>query len=148
MKVILLRDVAKLGKRNTVVEVPDGFALNKLIPSQSALPATPANMKRLNAKTTHDVSVVEDRQKAFAEAVAKLATTPVAITVEANEQGHLFKGIKESDIASALVSSGVIGIPLESIKLAEPIKSCGEHQINLTLGGKAGSMIISINAKK
>ena len=47
MKVILLRDVAKIGKRYEIVEVPDGFALNKLIPKKDAEAATPVNVKRV-----------------------------------------------------------------------------------------------------
>ncbi len=47
MKVILLRDVAKIGKRYEVANVPDGFALNKLIPQGDAQAATPDNVKRV-----------------------------------------------------------------------------------------------------
>ena len=47
MKVILLRDVAKIGRRFEIVEVPDGYALNKLIPKKDAEAATPANVKRI-----------------------------------------------------------------------------------------------------
>ena len=47
MKVILLKDVAKIGRRFEIKEVPDGYALNKLIPKNMAQFATPENIKRI-----------------------------------------------------------------------------------------------------
>ena len=49
MKVILLKDVAKIGRRHEVAEVPDGYALNMLIPKGLAKAGTPENIKKLTS---------------------------------------------------------------------------------------------------
>lgn len=138
MKVILLRDVAKLGKRNTVAEVPNGYAQNKLIPSGMALPATPANLKRLEKTVSAQVAQTENEQALFVKALAELKDKPVIIQVEANAQGGLFQAIKPTDIAKALAQAGIHGVPIEAIKIDEPIKSSGEHQVSLVLGDQSG----------
>ena len=51
MKVILLQDVAKIGRRFDIVEVPSGYGMNKLIPQGMAKPATPENVKAINAQS-------------------------------------------------------------------------------------------------
>ncbi len=51
MQVILLQDVAKIGRRFDVVNVADGYGLNKLIPQGMAKPATPENIKKIKAQS-------------------------------------------------------------------------------------------------
>lgn len=138
MKVILLRDVAKLGKKNTVADVPDGYAQNKLIPSGMALPASPANLKRLERISAETAAQSEHDEAAFAAALTTLKTTPVAIKTGTNAQGGLFQAIKPADVAKALVQAGVHGVPLEAIMLEAPIKTSGEHEVTLSFGSQTG----------
>jgi large subunit ribosomal protein L9 len=147
MKVILLRDVAKLGKRHTIVSVPDGYAQNKLIPSGLALPATSANVKqleRVQAESTHQLAHDTD---AFKAALKTLQTTPVTYIAEANAQGGLFQAVKASDIASAIVQAGIHGVPVDAIVLPQPLKAVGEHTINLATAGMTGQLQFIITAK-
>ena len=64
MKVILLQDVAKIGKRFETVDVPDGYALNMLIPKRMAEPATPENLKRVDARRTKAAAAAGARRAA------------------------------------------------------------------------------------
>ncbi|MBY0538097.1 50S ribosomal protein L9 [Patescibacteria group bacterium] len=146
MKVILTRDVAKLGRRHSIAEVPDGYALNKLIPSGMALAATPENLKKVKAHTEKQVSDKITEVAEFKIAVAALKESPVVIKVDANAQDHLFKAVKASDIAQALASAGH-PIPVDAIKLSEPIKALGEYQIPVALGDAADVITISIQNK-
>jgi large subunit ribosomal protein L9 len=142
MKVILMRDVAKLGRRFTVAEVPDGYALNKLIPSGMALAATPENLKKVHARNEKQATNKITEVAEFKTAVAALKESPVVISVEANAQEHLFKSVKAGDIASALAALGH-AIPVESIKLAEPIKALGEYIIPVVLNEAHAEIVIS-----
>ena len=146
MKVILMRDVAKLGRRHTVAEVPDGYALNKLIPSGMALAATPENLKRVHARTEQTSATKINEVADFKAAVAALKESPVVILVEANAQEHLFKSVKVTDIAAALAGAGH-AIPVEAIKLVEPIKALGEYHIPVAHGETTGEIVISIKNK-
>jgi large subunit ribosomal protein L9 len=146
MKVILLRDVARIGKRFEIKEVPDGFALNKLIPARDAEPATPANVKRVMEKHKNDVRV-KDVELATARSIAEAcAALPITIAVESNEQGHLFQAIHAKDIVTAAAARG-LGIPEGSLKITAPIKSLGQHTVILHTSGQDFNVPLSIVAK-
>ena len=91
MKVILLQDVAKLGRKFTTIEVPDGHALNKLIPQGLAQQATPENVKRLSTQMEKVSSGEDALNSLFDDAVTKLSDSTIMVPVELNEQGHMFQ---------------------------------------------------------
>lgn len=146
MKVILLRDVAKIGRRHEVVEVPDGYALNQLIPKKWAEAATPANLKKVTAQkaVTNLHHKLEDDQ--FASAVSILSASPLKVVAgQVNEQGHLFKAIHETDIVAAAKSHGAVLMP-QQVQIASPLKSLGEHSI--TLKHKGVSKVVTVEISK
>lgn len=143
---ILQQDVAKIGKRFDVVEVPNGYALNQLIPQKKAQAATPANLKKISARKAKVAESAASAHEDFTAAVAALKDAPHTLTVEANEQGHLFKGVKADDIATSLQAAGHY-VTVEHITLAEPIKDCGEYTIALSDGDTQGSVTIVVAAK-
>jgi large subunit ribosomal protein L9 len=139
MKVILMRDVAKLGLRYTIAEVPDGYALNKLIPA-----GTPENLKKVHARSDKQASTQLSQLEEFKQAVAALKVSPAVIAIDANAQDHLFKSVKASDIAAACAALGH-AIPVDAIKLAEPIKALGEYAVPVVIGPVHDSITIKIN---
>ncbi len=146
MKVILMRDVAKLGKRFSIAEVPDGYALNKLIPQGIAQAATPENVKKITSQKEKQTATKISEVSEFIHAVKALKVQPVALYVEANAQDHLFKAVKAADIAVALASAGH-AIPVAAIKLVEPIKALGEYQIPVAMGPEHDVITIVIKNK-
>lgn len=146
MKVILLRDVAKLGKRFSVAEVPDGYALNQLIPKGMAEAATGENLKRIGARMEKQQTDKVSSETDFKVALAALQVTPLTLTADANAQGHLFKGVKASDIATAAAAAHH-AVPLSSIVLKEPIKSLGEHVITASMGAVSGEFTLMVTSK-
>jgi len=146
MKVILLRDVAKIGKRFEVVSVPDGYALNKLIPKGDAQAATPDNLKRvtnMRAKGASDKAAELSSIKAM---VDSLAETPLAVPMQANEQGHLFQSVHAEDVAAAALARGA-RLPKETITFAAPIKTTGAHTVAVKVQGQSFSLSINVIAK-
>ncbi len=146
MKVILLRDVARLGKRFSVAEVPDGYALNQLIPKGMVEAATPENLKRVGARIEKQQSTKVSTESDLVVALAALKDSPITIAVQANAQGHLFKAVKAADIAVAAAAAGH-AIPLETIVLAEPIKSLGDHQIGVKMAAVVGEFTLTLISK-
>jgi large subunit ribosomal protein L9 len=132
MKVILERDVAKLGRRFAIVTVPDGYALNKLIPQGMAKPATPENIKRVEAKASASAAHTAEDSAKLAATVAALTTTPLVLKADANAQDHLFKAVKMSDVSAAATALGHY-LPESVLATAEPIKSLGTHEIAVDL---------------
>lgn len=141
-----MRDVAKLGKRYTIAEVPDGYALNKLIPAGIAQAATPENLKKVHARSDKQEADKMSEVSEFKAAVQAIKASPLKLKVDANAQEHLFKAVKATDIATALAAAGH-AIPVDALKLAEPIKALGEYQIPVSLGGVSDVIVITITSK-
>lgn len=146
MKVILLRDVAKIGRRFEIVEVPDGFALNKLIPAKDAEAATPANVKRVQQNKDRLNASKAETSAQILDTVNKLSQDKLQITAEANELGHLFQAVSGRDIANSAKERG-FNLPDEIILISEPIKSIGEHQVLIKNQDQKLPLTINIASK-
>lgn len=146
MKIILLQDVAKIGRRHQVVNVPDGYALNQLIPRKMAQPATPDNLKRIE-KMKHDKEVTQQvGVENFTSAIQKLQSNKPTVYVQANEQGHLFKAVSQKDIAEAALVVGAHIAP-ESVSIQSPIKEIGEHAVTLKRGTESAEISLLVVSK-
>lgn len=146
MKVILLQDVAKIGRRHEVVEVPNGYAMNQLIPSKKAEPATPANMKKISKVHAQMAASASNMEAVFTAAKDALAAEALEIPAEMNEQEHLFQAVNDTDVVAAAeakgiaITSGMVGFP-------EVIKSAGEHTVTLQHGAHSAPFTISVIKK-
>lgn len=146
MKVILLQDIARIGRRFEVKDVPSGHALNFLIPKKLAEAATPQSLKKLAERTQKSALDTEAANAAFQNSLKKLESEPVEMQVEANEKGVLFKGVSVEDIASQLKTDGH-AVSKEQVVLDAPIKEVGDHIIELASGDQKGSFTLTIRAK-
>ena len=132
MKVILLENIERVGKAGDVVTVAEGFARNYLVPKNKAKPATPGNMKMLDAlkkKSLEEEKKILDEAKALAD---KLSTLSLTINAQAGEEDKLFGSVSNDTIASALAEAG-INIDKKDIFLEEPIKKLGVYQAAVKL---------------
>lgn len=145
MKVILLQDVAKLGRRYDVVEVANGRALNMLIPQGMAEAATDANLKKIKAAADKVQAERKEADEAFAKALEVLEGESVSVKVKANEKGHLFEALKEASVAEVLAGKGVT-VEETQVLIAEPIKEVGEYEIALSNGGERHSVTLVVEA--
>jgi len=132
MKIILLDDVTKVGRRGEVREVSDGYARNFLIPKKLALSATAGNLKNLeHIKKQQEAKA--DRVKADAESLrAKIEALVYEERRQASEEGKLFGSVTTQDIADFLVSRG-IDIDRKRLTLEEPIKALGDFSVSMRL---------------
>ncbi len=132
MKIILLDDVAKVGRRGEVREVSDGYARNFLLPKKLALSATAGNLNNLaHIKTQADAKA--GRIKADAEAIRdRIEALTYAERRQASEEGKLFGSITAQDIVEFLEQHKV-KIERRRVQLEEPIKALGEVTIPIRL---------------
>lgn len=147
MKVILLRDVAKVGRKNDMVDVPNGYGLNKLIPQGMAKPATNENIKAIQQQAAKSEAAAADSAKHFSELVAALNDVSVAISVEANEEGRLFKAVNAKEVATALADATGKVVTEDQVILGDPIKQVGEHIVTLASGPESRKQAITVSAK-
>ena len=146
MKVILLQDVAKIGHRFEIVDVPNGFAQNKLIPQKLATEATAENVKRVLARKEKLSSQSAAEEAAFGAAIEALGDASIAVTVPANENGHLFQALRTDRIAEVLKHAG-IDIAASKIQVEAPIKTLGTHTVTLVSGSIAKEVVLEVNAE-
>jgi large subunit ribosomal protein L9 len=147
MKVILQKDVPRIGRKYDVKDVPDGHAQNFLLPRGLAVRATPDALARLNThKTQHHEKQVQS-ENAFTQALAEASEKQIVVEGDSNTEGHLYRAIHASDIAQSLEARGIT-IDEASIVIDTPIKSLGEHTVAVSSHGKEGHITITVVAKK
>jgi large subunit ribosomal protein L9 len=134
MKIILLDDVPKLGRRGEVRDVSDGYARNYLLPHKLALHATAANLRNIETiKARQDSQTA--RMKTEAEARARVIEGLTFIQArQASDEGRLFGSVGKADLAAFLAQHG-IEVEKRRIGLDEPIKSLGEFSVPIRLHG-------------
>lgn len=132
MKIILLDDVNKVGRRGEVRDVSDGYARNFLIPKKLALHATAGNMKNLDSIKKQQQAKA-DRVKDDAEALrARIEAFTFEERRQASEEGKLFGSVTTQDMVEFLERHGV-KIERKRLHLEEPIKSLGETSVSIRL---------------
>jgi len=132
MRVILLDDVAKVGRRGEVREVADGFARNFLLPRRLALEATPGNLKNLE-HIRKQQEAKATRLRADAEALrARIEALVCEQRRQASEEGRLFGSVTAQDIVEFLAEQG-IAVERRRVQLDEPIKTLGEVVVPIRL---------------
>ena len=145
MKVILLKDVAKLGKKYDIKNVSDGHAINLLIPQGAVTIATPDALKRLEAEKAKLAVEHKIHEDLLAKNIKDLSAVVLTITAKANPKGHLFAGLHREEIAAELLKQTRLQVSPSFIQLTQPIKEVGEHTINVTAGGKSGSFKLVVS---
>lgn len=128
MKVILLQDVEKLGKKFDVKEVADGYARNFLLPKNLVKPATEEALKQLEAEKEAAAKKAEEELKATEEIVERLDNQEIEIIAKIDENGKLYGSLTALKIARVLKDKG-FDVSKNQIKLKEPIKEVGEYDI-------------------
>lgn len=139
MKVILTKDVAKVGRRHEIKELADGFARNFIIARNLGVIADEKNLKKLKIWQQED----GDKNK-----TGPTGEWAIKIIAKASEKGHLFASIHPEDISQALQKQHHLEIPAEIILLPEPIKALGNHQVELkTTPPGQGRLIVQVVAE-
>ncbi len=147
MKVILLRDVAKIGRKGQVVELPDGYAQNQLIPKKWAQPASAVNLKKVANLDTTAKAHTDAEQAHFDAAVGALQASPLKVAGgDANAQGNLFRAVHEEDIVTAALHTGV-KLEKRWVGIQTQIKALGEHTIVLKRGTQQVPCLIEVISK-
>lgn len=131
MKVVLLQDVKKMGKKGDVVEVSDGYGRNVLIRKGLGVEGTKAN---LNTAAQRQESKVFKDKVAADEAVimaAQLKKVKVVIKVQCGEGGRIFGSVTGKDISEALEKQYKFKLEKKNIRLKSPIKTLGEYDVEV-----------------
>lgn len=133
MKVILLEDVRKVGKRHEVKDVADGYARNFLFPNKLAEPATPAAMKKHAASLAERERGDAELHARLEEIARKLGDTTLEFELKADATGALFGSVNKESILKALREHGLVTKERVEMELDRPIKEPGEYIVPVGL---------------
>lgn len=132
MKVLLIKDVYKLGRAGDLKRVADGFGRNYLLPQGLAVLATPGALKQadfIRAKATEQRAVINKEMGAVAEQLLKIS---LAFPARAGETGKLYGSITSQDIVDAIKQKSGIVVKRNHVDM-QPLRMLGEHSIQIRL---------------
>lgn len=141
MRVILLKNVNKLGKAGDIREVAEGYGRNFLIPNGLAKLATSSEIVRLQAMDEEIAKKVEIAKKKMQKLAKNLSGVEIKIPAKVGGGGKLYGSISEDQIATALKRKG-FEVEAGQIKLDKPIKAVGGYEIVVKLGGGMETKIL------
>ena len=127
MKVILLQDVKKLGKKGEIVETAEGYGRNYLLPHKLAKEANTANVnqaKQDQATAAHRAAQQRDEAIVLGAQVEKVVVT---LPVRVGENGKMFGSVTSKDVAEALIKQTGLKIDRRKIELKAAVKGLGEY---------------------
>ncbi|WP_067970440.1 50S ribosomal protein L9 [Nocardiopsis trehalosi] len=133
MKLILTHEVNGLGAPGDVVEVKDGYGRNYLLPRGFAIRWTRGGQKQVDsirrARSARDIRSLDDAK----QVAGRLGALNVTLSQRAGDGGRLFGSVTASDVAEAVVASGGPAVDKRRIEIRNPIKSVGEHKVEVRL---------------
>jgi len=132
MRVLLIKDVYKLGRAGEVKKVAAGYARNYLLPQGFAIPATPGAMSqadRIKEKATERRAALNEELSSVEEVLnGKTLTFPV----KAGETGRLYGSVSSEDIIDAIQANFDIELEKRQVEM-EPIRELGTHKVPIHL---------------
>lgn len=149
MKVILLEDVKKLGKKDDVKEVSDGYARNYLIKNHLAIPYTKGSKEVLNSQLAERQKEEDALEKEAKQIKEQLKKTPIEFFLNAGKEGQVFGSVSSKNIVQALNQKG-ISVNKHKIQLEQPITSLGTTRVKVDLfkNRVIGEIIVRVREKE
>ena len=147
MKVILLQDVNKVGKKGELVEAADSYARNVLIRKNLAVEATGKAINDLKLKRANDEKVAEENLERAKELKEKLDVSSVVVRAKTGEGDRLFGSVSGKEIAEAAKEQLGIELDRRKIVVENPIKTIGTMTAVVTLHPKVKAEL-KVNVEK
>lgn len=148
MEVLLLQDIAGVGKKNDLLAVGDGFALNFLLPQRQALVATPTVRRRYAEEIRKRAEEREREKQTKVELAQGISGKEVRIARKVTKTGKLYAAVSEKIIAEELRKQHGLTVESSLIQIAEPIKTTGLFEVSLQLGGQEEKVRVVVEAEK
>ena len=133
MKIILLQDEKKLGKKGDIIEASEGYARNYILPKKIGVEATPKNLNELKLHKANEEKKAKELLEQ-AQALSKdLEQKQVIVKIKAGEGGKTFGSVSTKEIAAGLKEQHGIEVDKKKIQLAENLKNFGTYEVVIKL---------------
>ncbi len=147
MKVILLKDIPKVGRKYDIKEVAEGYAINMLLPRGVVQVATAEAIKKVEMMRSQDMTEKKIQNDLLLKNLEVIKTLTLTLKEKANDKGHLFAGITKETLAEEIFKAARLKVDAESIKIDKPLKTVGEHMITLEVMDKKAEFKVVVEAK-
>ena len=133
MKIILLKDEKKLGKKGDIINASDGYARNYILPQGIGVEATPANINDLKLQKANEKKVADEKFKEAQDLAARLSELTVNTTIKTGAGGRAFGSISSKEIAEECKNQHGITLDKKKIVLDDAIKAPGTYNVQIKL---------------
>ena len=133
MKIILLQDEKKLGKKGDIIEVSEGYARNYILPKKIGAEATPKNMNDLKLQKANSAKIAQEQLDAAKALAASIEDKQVTVKIKAGEGGKAFGSVSSKEIAAACKEQHGIELDKKKIQLPESLKNFGSYEVLVKL---------------
>lgn len=133
MKIILLENVKKLGKKDEIIEVADGYARNVLIPKKLGIEATNANLNSVKLKNKNEEKKDENMRNVALGDKEKIEKATITLKIKAGANGKTFGSINSKEVSDGIKEVVGLDIDKKDIDLGEPIKNIGRYTVKVHL---------------
>ena len=130
MKVILKEDVQNLGQQGDVVEVKSGYARNYLMPQKLAILFTKQQKKSIDEAQRVEERKLEREKDQLESVLKQVEDLSLSLKMQSEEDSKLFGSVTKLDIVKLLKENGIT-IDKKYVDLSSPIKTLGEHKVNI-----------------
>ena len=145
MKVILLQDEKKLGKKGDIIEASEGFARNYILPKKIGVEATARNLNDLKLKKANQDKIAQENLETAKALAAELETKQVVIKMKAGEGGRAFGSVSSKEIAAAGREQAGVEIDKKKIQLEDNLKGFGSYEVTVKLHPQVtGKLLVKV----
>ena len=130
MKLILTQDVDNVGNEGDVVDVKPGFGRNFLIPQKLAITFSKSQLKQVEEKRSQEDRKIDRQKDVLLDLLSKVADLDITIKMKSEDGAKLFGSVTKLDIEKLLIANDIV-FDKKYIDLSTPIKTLGEHEINV-----------------
>ncbi len=148
MEVLLLHDIPGVGKKDDLLVVGDGYALNNLLPNRAAIVATPTVRRRYAEQIRHRAEQKVAEVVAAQNAASQVSGKTISFSKKATKAGKLYASITEKAIVAELKKEHSIEIKESSISITDPIKAIGSFEVDVDMAGSNQKLAVEVALEK
>ncbi len=148
MEVLLLTDIPGIGKKNDLLVVKSGFALNHLLPNRKALVVTPNVRKRYADQIKQRAMEREKERELLSSLSTALGGKTVHVVSKVAKTGKLYASVSPASIVEAIKKEHHVDLQESSVSIPAHIKTVGTHTVQLTVGTQTINMTVDVQAEE
>jgi large subunit ribosomal protein L9 len=133
MQILLLENIAKIGRKGEIVSVAEGYGRNFILKKKLGIIPTAQDIAKYKSNQIKKETTAQEKLSNLQNLQAKLENYELVLQVKANAEGHLFGAIKEADILEPLNREFAQLLDKSMIKIPSPIKELGQYTISIQL---------------